>query len=1205
MVEIGLFGKPCVIYVKTDATTPSNSMLYVAYAFCEGEITSFDAIFIDGTNIIDPVNGIQIKFKNFVINYHTGSSTQTADSILSSKISGYTDTFRNSANKGTAYVVCGFPLGSTDGFPSCEAIIKGHKVYDPRKDSTSGVGSGAHRLNTPSTWEYSSNPALCFAHFQYVYVGFSMDWTSVATVADTDELHDSNGNVLRDMGLTLATPQLTENWVAAFRAYMGAYVVPEQGLIKLIPDQPSVRKNYALTMNIGKTSGHYQYVVFDDPGAFVNFGTSLSASDFTLETFIKPSATISATGVLMGRYNTSTQAHYLFEVIATNQLQLEIRDVNGVTVTVQSGACLTPGVFQQVAVVVELVNRLATFYVDGVQVGSSHSLSALTGGFALVNSPYFIGGLGTSLNPFIGTIDEARWWARKQSTTDMAQFMLREAGPGDTGLVCVFSLNEGTGVDVFDYSGNGMDGTYVTGTGITPTWVDGDQRLIPFGAIVITPNMFKGVGVQLTQLDVRNFPTSVIVEYVDNGDNNSWQIARVFEEAPGVSTGVVPRRISRISLPGIHDPSIAHREAYKRLLSYLSLIRMTLTGWGEFFGCQVGSIVAITRGKMKNKLFRVVGLSQGDAGSWSMNLEEFNQLMYSTAAIVPNTVQLPSIGNPTDPIIITGGTVVTQGAGSGTGSTIVDSGSDIWASTVLYLVRWDNGRPRDVAIHASGIETTVYQPSDVGDNGGGGITIPISAGAARFALPSMAIDATTSNDPASYLPAFIDVDPLAVFSLNNGHTVIELWFKWDTGGFIGSSDVGIMGNSQVSSFGRAGSWAVFTSGGKLKFSVGNGTSYDSITGGGTLSLNTWHHVALIYSPPLQNTEFDTAGVSHSSGSNHRYWLFLDGVSQGTPINSSTSHALDWGGTPDFVIGQQPGFGVSLGKVWQSIDAAAPWVLNGEIHDFRISQQAFTSTQLTGNDLNGRYMVWDGSSKAIPSVTVPTADFPVPSSKTVSTYVTSANAGQVVQTVDMKVTGTWYFVQNQKMNVTDFKMQYYDDNKVLIAEVQAEGDAANSKDYMEVFSYAANATGIIYKWSTWTNSARSTGHDSVQFLKNGIQINSATSGSAVWDDVVTKRQPLTIQTKTADYTAVTADAGVLTRMNSSSPLNYNVPNNSSVAFDIGTVLAVSGVGTGTVTIVAASGVTINSPATLVLRTQGSPVAIVKTATNTWDLYGDVS
>lgn len=46
------------------------------------------------------------------------------------------------------------------GAPTPLHIIRGVKLYDPRKDSTYPGGSGSHRLDDSSTWEYSTNPGL-------------------------------------------------------------------------------------------------------------------------------------------------------------------------------------------------------------------------------------------------------------------------------------------------------------------------------------------------------------------------------------------------------------------------------------------------------------------------------------------------------------------------------------------------------------------------------------------------------------------------------------------------------------------------------------------------------------------------------------------------------------------------------------------------------------------------------------------------------------------------------------------------------------------------------------------------------------------------------------------------------------------------------------------------------------------------------------
>ncbi|MFW6299954.1 MAG: DUF6950 family protein [Oceanicaulis sp.] len=46
------------------------------------------------------------------------------------------------------------------GAPDPLHIVRGVKVYDPRKDSTHPGGSGSHRLDDPDTWEFSKNPGL-------------------------------------------------------------------------------------------------------------------------------------------------------------------------------------------------------------------------------------------------------------------------------------------------------------------------------------------------------------------------------------------------------------------------------------------------------------------------------------------------------------------------------------------------------------------------------------------------------------------------------------------------------------------------------------------------------------------------------------------------------------------------------------------------------------------------------------------------------------------------------------------------------------------------------------------------------------------------------------------------------------------------------------------------------------------------------------
>lgn len=63
--------------------------------------------------------------------------------------------------RGTAYAVLEFALDTEiyQGLPSVRFEVQGIKLYDPRKDTTVG-GSGAHRWNNPTTWEWTDNPQV-------------------------------------------------------------------------------------------------------------------------------------------------------------------------------------------------------------------------------------------------------------------------------------------------------------------------------------------------------------------------------------------------------------------------------------------------------------------------------------------------------------------------------------------------------------------------------------------------------------------------------------------------------------------------------------------------------------------------------------------------------------------------------------------------------------------------------------------------------------------------------------------------------------------------------------------------------------------------------------------------------------------------------------------------------------------------------------
>ena len=115
--------------------------------------------------------------------------------------------------------------------------------------------------------------------------------------------------------------------------------------------------------------------------------------------------------------------------------------------------------------------------------------------------------------------------------------------------------------------------------------------------------------------------------------------------------------------------------------------------------------------------------------------------------------------------------------------------------------------------------------------------------------------------------------------------------------------------------------------------------------------------------------------------------------------------------------------------------------------------------------------------------------------------------------------------------------------------------------------------------------------------------TADYAEALADDLNTK-VPINTQTGTT-YTLVLGDAGKLITSNNASPVTITVPPNTDVAFPIGTRIDILSIGAGLTTLAQGSGVTISSKdSNKKLTAQGSAATLIKTATDTWWLVGDL-
>ena len=159
-----------VVFLETSGT--DNQYLYMAIVLSEGEVNDITAIFINDNQVTwsgDIADNTQITVGSGDANFysgaslitcepHFGSDSQSASSLLST-LSSWTSNHRL---RGLCYLAIRFEWNQDKfgSLPTVQAVVEGKKVYNPNLDGTVTGGSGSHRADTSSTWEYSDNPIL-------------------------------------------------------------------------------------------------------------------------------------------------------------------------------------------------------------------------------------------------------------------------------------------------------------------------------------------------------------------------------------------------------------------------------------------------------------------------------------------------------------------------------------------------------------------------------------------------------------------------------------------------------------------------------------------------------------------------------------------------------------------------------------------------------------------------------------------------------------------------------------------------------------------------------------------------------------------------------------------------------------------------------------------------------------------------------------
>lgn len=209
------------------------------------------------------------------------------------------------------------------------------------------------------------------------------------------------------------------------------------------------------------------------------------------------------------------------------------------------------------------------------------------------------------------------------------------------------------------------------------------------------------------------------------------------------------------------------------------------------------------------------------------------------------------------------------------------------------------------------------------------------------------------------------------------------------------------------------------------------------------------------------------------------------------------------------------------------------------------------------------------------------------------------------------------------------------------------DAANIEDAFKLFMYGTadnggaetvQATSLYSSLLSIKNTAESADDLSISHSSASINVHGLSDGAAVVG--TTSTQTLTNKTlenptissingsvsvsgnlsvsgniightefnsqSSSSYTLSLSDDSKIIQMSNSSANTVTVPLNSSVAFPVGTQIMVVQYGVGQTSIAASDpSITINSTPGLKLRAQWSSATLIKTATNTWLLLGDLT
>lgn len=155
------------------------------------------------------------------IRLYSGTDTQSVGTDLAAEYPGEitsTDHFRGMALAvmDVQYQQDVFPTG----VPRLSAVVRGARVYDPRKDSTVAGGSGTHRVADATTWEWTENPALLALH----YALHANGWAVPASLVRMSDVMDAATQCDTSTDFTVRMPDNSTDVVTLARHTCGLVI---------------------------------------------------------------------------------------------------------------------------------------------------------------------------------------------------------------------------------------------------------------------------------------------------------------------------------------------------------------------------------------------------------------------------------------------------------------------------------------------------------------------------------------------------------------------------------------------------------------------------------------------------------------------------------------------------------------------------------------------------------------------------------------------------------------------------------------------------------------------------------------------------------------------------------------------------------------------------------------------------------------------